>query len=79
MTEEVLKFNSHVRVGHGAALWLEDGADVLFGRNHVETGKEVVVCQRNDVLCSGEELLEAGIEQYGIVAAHLVEHDESVR
>ena len=79
MTNEVLEFGPGIEICEGAALGLEDRADALVGRNHVESCKEVVVCQRDDALGGGERLLEAGVERRGIVGARLVERDERVR
>ena len=67
VADEVLEFGPGVRVGEGAVLGLEDGADALVGHNHVEPCEEVIVCQRDDALCGGERLPEAGIECHGIV------------
>lgn len=78
MTDEVIEFDSHFGVGGGATLWLEDGADALLGRHHIETSKEVVVRQHNDAFCGGEQLLEASIECYCIVTAHPVQCEERV-
>ena len=36
-------FDAGVRVGEGAALWLEDRADAFVWGDHVEPHKEVVV------------------------------------
>ena len=40
---EDLLFDSGVRIGECAALWLEDGPDALVGRDDVEACKEAVV------------------------------------
>jgi hypothetical protein len=41
--DEELLFDSGVRVGERAALWLEDGSDALVGRYDVEACEEAVV------------------------------------
>jgi hypothetical protein len=79
MTNEVLEFGPGIGICEGASLGLEDRADALVGRNHVETRKEVVVCQRNDALHGGKRLLEAGVERLCVVRARLVERYERVR
>ena len=52
--DEERLFDSGVRVGESAALWLEDGPDVLVGRDDVEACKEAVVRESNDAFCCGE-------------------------
>jgi hypothetical protein len=76
VANEVLEFDPGVGVGERATLWLEDRADTLVWRDHVEPGEQVVVCQCEDALGAGEGLLEGGVERGGIVAAGLVERDE---
>ena len=53
MTNEVLEFGPSVGVCEGAALGLEDRADALVWRNHVEPHEEVVVCQHDVALRGG--------------------------
>ena len=79
MTNEVLEFGPGIGIREGAALGLEDRADALVGRNHVEPREEVVVCQRDDALCGEKRLLEAGVERLCVVRARLVERYERVR
>jgi hypothetical protein len=76
VADEVLEFDPGIGVGERSALWLEDRADTLVWRDHVEPGEQVVVCQREDALGIGEGLLEAGVERGCIFAAGLVERDE---
>jgi hypothetical protein len=56
MPKEKLMFEAGVRVHEGTVLWLEDGVDALLRGYDVETHKEVVVCQSNDMLRGGEGL-----------------------
>ena len=62
VADEVLVLDAHIGVGEGAALWLEDGADMLVWHDHVETREQVVVRQRSDTLGRGETSAEAGVE-----------------
>ncbi len=59
--EEELMFEAGVRVHEGAALKLEDGVDAFVWGDDVETCKEAVVCQSNNVFIGGEGLPEAGV------------------
>ncbi len=43
-------FNTPIGVGKRTALRLEDGVYTLVGHEHVEAGKEAVVCKHNDAL-----------------------------
>jgi len=54
MPDEELLFDSGVRVGECAALWLEDGSDALVGRDDVEACEEAVVRESNDAFRGGE-------------------------
>ena len=61
-------FGPRVGGGERAALWLEDWADALVGRDHVEPREEVVVCQGGDALRGGEATAKVGVERGGVVA-----------
>ena len=71
-------FKSSVGTHEGTVLWLEDGANAFGRGDDVEPHEEVVVCQSNDMLCSGEGLPEAGVDHH-CIAAWLEEHDERGR
>jgi hypothetical protein len=47
-------FDSGIRVGECAVLWLEDGLDVLVGHDDVETYKEAVVRESNYAFRGGK-------------------------
>jgi hypothetical protein len=53
-SDEELLFDAGVRVGEGAALWLEDWVNAFVRRNDVEPCEEVVIRQSNDALHGGK-------------------------
>jgi len=52
--DKELSFDAGVQVGEGTALWLEDGADALVGRDDIETCEVVAVRESNDPFHGGE-------------------------
>ncbi len=61
MADEILVFGP-------TALWLENWADALVGRDHVEPREEVVVRQGGDALRGGKATTEVGVELGGVGA-----------
>ena len=68
VAHEELVFGPRVRGSECAALRLEDRADVLVWRDHIESREEVVVGQGGDALGGGEATAKVGVERGGIFA-----------
>jgi hypothetical protein len=68
VAHEELVFGPRVWGGECTALWLEDRADALVGRDHIESREEVVVGQGGDALGGGETSAKVGVKRGGVFA-----------